>query len=207
MTDIIEREGDRTRDAMTPTTEAGAFALRFLLDAGIAFGFKVVPDGAAKMIAAIEAEAARAEAAHWHRMPGTYRTDDATEIVVDLPESLSWLEDEFPDEVNAATAALTALRERVAGLVAAVEEGLDLMKPVETCRVCEYTGDTHMLSCPWPRLNAALTAAKAKDEPPPIHVYPVGEGHQMSEDCWCRPRVETAAEARAALATAKEAGE
>jgi len=42
---------------MTPTTEAGAFALRFLLDAGIAFGFKVVPDGAAKMIAAIEAEA------------------------------------------------------------------------------------------------------------------------------------------------------
>jgi len=146
-----------------PTTETGAFALRFLLDAGIAFGFKVVPDGAAKMISAIEAEAA--------------------------------------------TAALTALRERVAGLVAAVEEGLDLMKPVETCRVCEYTGDTHMLSCPWPRLNAALTAAKAKDEPPPIHVYPVGEGHQMSEDCWCRPRVETAAEARAALATAKEAGE
>jgi len=42
---------------MTPTTETGAFALRFLLDAGIAFGFKVVPDGAAKMIAAIEAEA------------------------------------------------------------------------------------------------------------------------------------------------------
>ena len=28
-------------------------------------------------------------------------------------------------------------------------------------------------------------------EPPPIHVYPVGEGHEMSENCWCHPKVTT----------------
>jgi hypothetical protein len=26
-------------------------------------------------------------------------------------------------------------------------------------------------------------------EPAPIHVYPVGEGHEMSEGCWCHPKV------------------
>ena len=31
--------------------------------------------------------------------------------------------------------------------------------------------------------------ALAASEPPPIHVYPVGEGHEMSEDCWCHPKV------------------
>ena len=30
-----------------------------------------------------------------------------------------------------------------------------------------------------------------KGEPPPIHVYPVGEGHEMSENCWCHPKVTT----------------
>jgi len=58
------------------------------------------------------------ERAHWHRTPGTYRTDDATEVVVDLPESLSWLEDEFPDEVNAVVA---AERVRIAAAIVALE--------------------------------------------------------------------------------------
>ena len=62
-----------------------------------------------------------AERAHWHRTPGTYRTEEATEVVVDLPESLSWLADEFPDEVNAIVAAKRArIAEAVRGLPSGV---------------------------------------------------------------------------------------
>ena len=85
------------------TTEAGkrtAESLRKLLP-----HMPLTWEGIDNRIDAIEAEAVAAERAHWHRTPGTYRTDDATEVVVDLPESLSWLEDEFPDEVNAIVAA------------------------------------------------------------------------------------------------------
>ncbi len=41
------------------------------------------------------------------------------------------------------------------------------------------------------RLLRAALAAQEDSEPPPIHVYPVGEGHEMSEDCWCHPKVRT----------------
>jgi hypothetical protein len=30
------------------------------------------------------------------------------------------------------------------------------------------------------------------DAVPDVHVYPLGEGHEMSEDCWCHPKVHPA---------------
>jgi hypothetical protein len=45
-------------------------------------------------------EATKTEAARWRRMPGSYRTPEGgLEVIVDVPESASFLQDEFPDEV------------------------------------------------------------------------------------------------------------
>jgi hypothetical protein len=53
--------------------------------------------------------------------------------------------------------------------------------------------DTHRWVANLPQcdcgLNAAYRAALAPSEPPDIHVYPVGEGHEMSTDCFCRPKI------------------
>jgi hypothetical protein len=43
----------------------------------------------------------------WDHLRGR-REDGNTEVVVDVPESLSWLQDEFPDEVAAYRAAVRA---------------------------------------------------------------------------------------------------
>ena len=49
------------------------------------------------------------------RAPGTYRTLDAgIEVIVDIPESASWVEDQFPDEVAYVRAA--ALDEAIAAV-------------------------------------------------------------------------------------------
>ena len=80
----------------------------------------------AEHLPAIEDEAAKAESARWRRLPGAYRRDSgALEVVVALPESLSWLEDEFPDEVAAVAkaardAALDEALAAVEGLHASV---------------------------------------------------------------------------------------
>ena len=84
---------------------------QWMHDAEVRMEARVESFGAGMEAGALE------ERAHWHRTPGTYRTDDATEVVVDLPESLSWLEDEFPDEVNAIVA---AERERIKAEVKAL---------------------------------------------------------------------------------------
>ena len=61
-------------------------------------------------IEAIETEAAKAEADRWRRLPGAYRREDGgTDIVVDVPETVSFLLDEFPDEVSAIVASAQAL--------------------------------------------------------------------------------------------------
>jgi hypothetical protein len=89
----------------------GRISKRWLRDAEVRMEIRGEAFAAGTEAGAVE------EREHWHRTPGTYRTDEATEVVVDLPESLAWLGDEFPDEVNAiVTAALTALRARAGKL-------------------------------------------------------------------------------------------
>ena len=108
-----------------PATEAGTemhfYMLGFLSAAVPERDRRKVLETVRRYTLAIEAEAVAAERAHWHRTPGTYRTEEATEVVVDLPESLSWLADEFPDEVNAIVAAKRArIAEAVRGLPSGV---------------------------------------------------------------------------------------
>ena len=55
---------------------------------------------------------------------------------------------------------IATLRAALDGLVVAGENMSAYTKAGDVCLVCDYTGDTHTLSCPWPRLNAALAAAK-----------------------------------------------
>jgi len=74
-------------------------------------------------VANIEAEAAAAEADHWRCLPGTYRTEDGgLEVVVDVPESASYVKDEFPDEVALIqTAAVAARNAEIAEAVRGLE--------------------------------------------------------------------------------------
>lgn len=79
-----------------------------------------------------QAKGAEAEAATWRRIPGSYRLEDGSlEVIVPLPESLSFLRDEFPDEVGevarlAAEAERERLRARAMPLRARVERHLRL---------------------------------------------------------------------------------
>ena len=98
------------------TTEAGKRLYRWLHDANEPYP---QPPDIDEGIAAIEAEAVAAEVDHWRRLPGTYRTEDGgLEVVVDVPESASYVKDEFPDEVALIqTAAVAAERARIADAV------------------------------------------------------------------------------------------
>ena len=83
-------------------------------------------------ILAIEDEAREQERAYWRRTPGSYRLDDGSlEVIVDLPESLSFLQDEFPDELaEVRRLAVAAERERLRELIDPDPEALLLREDV-----------------------------------------------------------------------------
>lgn len=72
--------------------------------------------------AAEQAKGAAVEAGRWRKEPGTYRLEDGSvEVIVDLPESLSFLQDEYPDEVaEVQRMATEAERERLRPSIDAV---------------------------------------------------------------------------------------
>jgi hypothetical protein len=69
-------------------------------DCGLSDVLSSLSQAASEHDAREQAKGAAAEAARWRRKPGTYRVGGGgIEVIVDLPESLSYLQDEFPDEV------------------------------------------------------------------------------------------------------------
>ena len=95
----------------------------------------------AATLPSIEAEAIAAERERWRRIPGSYRLPDgSTEIVVDVPESASFIEDEFPDEVAAIVA---AERERIEAAVA----GLGVFCPGDTAPLMAEGSDAGFMEC------------------------------------------------------------
>lgn len=81
------------------------------------------PDLIRAEIAAIEAEARAVEADRWRRLPGAYRLPDGSrEVILDVPESASFVADEYPDEVTAIQAEARAPLEAEIARLRRIEE-------------------------------------------------------------------------------------